>query len=105
MAGANYSEQRLVENLPQAIYDILITAILEVERPFEEEKLEELTEKINYVAQDPQWNNVLKEGHFHFDEVFLDQLKLKVDDSKLLAGLRIMCVIRGVTYHKSPPCR
>ncbi len=104
MTGVNYSEQRLVENLPQAIYDSLISAILEVERPFEEEKLEKLAEKINYVTQDPQWDNVLKEGHFHFDEVFLDQLKLKVDDSKLLAGLQIMCVISRVTYYKSPPC-
>jgi hypothetical protein len=103
MTGANYSEQPLIENLPQAIYDSLVNAILELEKPFEEEKSEEFTTKINYIIQDSQWDGVLKkEGHYHFDEVFLDQLKLKVDDSKLLAGLRTMCVINRVTYRPCP---
>lgn len=105
MTGANYSEQQLIESLPQAIYDSLISAILDVERPFEETKLEDLTTKINCVIQDPQWGSVLKERHFHFDEVFLDQLKLKVDDSELLASLRKGCVIKQVNYYTSPPCR
>jgi hypothetical protein len=92
MPGADFSENinlnQVFQTIPEKIREELIAALCKVS--CEEGTVEEFADKFNSSLTKSSLSGLDDQGHFHFDDVFLNKL---TDRPQLVASLRGCCMV------------
>jgi hypothetical protein len=101
MAGADFSEnlnlEQAFQTIPEEIHEELIAALCKVS--CEEGKVEEFATQFNSSLTESSLSGLDDQGHFHFDDIFLNKL---TDRPQLVASLRRCCIINNILYCPCP---